>query len=448
MKKKSLLLTLMLMFICTGASISLIPDTVQAAITDHLAAIEIWVEYDNGKPNLTGDEDYNIGLCFDADATMVKISFLTPAGNSYEFEAGIVEEGRGDGWFYSGREPDSENTMGYEWCYEREFNDSASLDDFGDGTYTVTMHYGDGSTEQTTACFGVPGTCNPIVQPTEVPVITSIPSDGEVSSPVTFKWHPCSGPPLTDTWFEISDMDYNELVEEGYDGCTVDSYGPINLDNGLYEVDLGFESWYESTNSDGINIGAGKGIETDYYITVGDVLEDSDCDGIADSEDNCPDTWNSEQLDADGDGIGDVCDLETPGCGGCGEPACEKSLTDMIEELLTHYYWNILVRAPDSGGLDFWTDEIMTLNCLGGDIKEGFISFAQFFFNSQEYIDRNRTDEEYVTDLYHTFFIREPDSGGFDYWTGQLAMGVSRSAVLDHFAYSTEFNDFMNEIFD
>jgi hypothetical protein len=49
---------------------------------------------------------------------------------------------------------------------------------------------------------------------------------------------------------------------------------------------------------------------------------DGDGDGIPDSQDNCPNTCNRQQLDADGDGLGDVCD-STPGCGGCGTPACE-----------------------------------------------------------------------------------------------------------------------------
>jgi hypothetical protein len=49
---------------------------------------------------------------------------------------------------------------------------------------------------------------------------------------------------------------------------------------------------------------------------------DADNDGIADNVDNCPSACNSQQLDADGDGAGDVCDT-TPGCGGCGQAACE-----------------------------------------------------------------------------------------------------------------------------
>jgi hypothetical protein len=51
---------------------------------------------------------------------------------------------------------------------------------------------------------------------------------------------------------------------------------------------------------------------------------ESDNDLIIDSVDNCPSICNTNQLDADGDGIGDVCDTE-PGCGGCGQSACEIS---------------------------------------------------------------------------------------------------------------------------
>ena len=50
---------------------------------------------------------------------------------------------------------------------------------------------------------------------------------------------------------------------------------------------------------------------------------DRDGDGVPDAIDNCPDNCNTMQLDADRDGIGDVCDPK-PGCGKGKKPACEN----------------------------------------------------------------------------------------------------------------------------
>jgi hypothetical protein len=53
--------------------------------------------------------------------------------------------------------------------------------------------------------------------------------------------------------------------------------------------------------------------------------QDSDGDGVPDSQDNCPDEPNADQADADGDGFGDACegcpqdpDKSVPGTCGCG----------------------------------------------------------------------------------------------------------------------------------
>ncbi len=40
-------------------------------------------------------------------------------------------------------------------------------------------------------------------------------------------------------------------------------------------------------------------------------LTDTDCDGAADAQDNCPAVFNPYQADSDGDGIGDACDIDS-----------------------------------------------------------------------------------------------------------------------------------------
>ncbi len=46
---------------------------------------------------------------------------------------------------------------------------------------------------------------------------------------------------------------------------------------------------------------------------VGDACTDGDGDGVTDSEDNCPATYNPDQEDLDEDGVGDLCDEDADG---------------------------------------------------------------------------------------------------------------------------------------
>jgi hypothetical protein len=115
--------------------------------------------------------------------------------------------------------------------------------------------------------------------------------------------------------------------------------------------------------------------------------------------------------------------------------------------LVTHYYRSILGRAPDAGGKAFWESEATRMRGLGADVNETWYAMATAFYFSPEYAAFNRDDSGFVTDLYQTFFNRAPDAGGLAFWTAQISAGVPREVVLTSFMFSSEFTAFAQSIF-
>ncbi len=66
------------------------------------------------------------------------------------------------------------------------------------------------------------------------------------------------------------------------------------------------------TISDG---NGGSATQTITFVVSNPIPTDTDSDGVPDSSDNCPTVANGDQGDMDGDGIGDVCDLDKDGDG-------------------------------------------------------------------------------------------------------------------------------------
>ena len=103
-----------------------------------------------------------------------------------------------------------------------------------------------------------------------------------------------------------------------------------------------------------------------------------------------------------------------------------------ISNFVTQFYESFLSRSPDSEGLDKWVNDLSSGSKTGAEVVYGFVF-------SKEFKDRKLSNADFLTVLYRTFFDREPDSNGFNYWLNLLNEGKNREYILSGFTNSTEF---------
>jgi hypothetical protein len=79
-----------------------------------------------------------------------------------------------------------------------------------------------------------------------------------------------------------------------------------------------------------------------------------------------------------------------------------------------------------------WTNSLLTKVQTGADVATGFIF-------SNEFINKQTVNEEFLNILYKAFFDREADAGGWNLWIDELNSGTDRLEVLKGFINSNEF---------
>ena len=117
-------------------------------------------------------------------------------------------------------------------------------------------------------------------------------------------------------------------------------------------------------------------------------------------------------------------------------------------DVVMDFYRGGLARLPDDGGLAFWVQQFRTAQCQGaGPVYTMANSISSQFFNGQEYAGRNRTNAQFVGDLYNAFLRRGGDQGGVQFWINQLNTGaMTRDQVRFNFLNSPEFGNRVNAV--
>ena len=101
---------------------------------------------------------------------------------------------------------------------------------------------------------------------------------------------------------------------------------------------------------------------------------------------------------------------------------------------VTRLYQTALGRTPDEGGMKTWTEQLTKHTMTGAQV-------AANFFASAEYLGKNRSDKNFVEDLYVAMMDRGSDPDGMKTWTSQLVLGRSRCWVFKQFCDSAEFHN-------
>jgi len=114
----------------------------------------------------------------------------------------------------------------------------------------------------------------------------------------------------------------------------------------------------------------------------------------------------------------------------------EGGVADFVSRLYTY----VLEREADPNGLAGWTEALQNGDATGTEVAKGFIM-------SDEFLNKEMTNEEFVQILYRSFFGREAASNEVAAWVEYLNQGYRKSYIFAGFANSVEFGS-LCEVYD
>ena len=115
------------------------------------------------------------------------------------------------------------------------------------------------------------------------------------------------------------------------------------------------------------------------------------------------------------------------------------SATSTSDQFVQNFLQWGLGRAPNNSESSYWTDILRSAYPKGQtSMLMAMTEFGMTVFESAEYGARNRSNHDYVYDLYKTYLLRDPDTEGWNFWTDRCNT-YGREAVRQGFEESAEF---------
>ncbi len=115
----------------------------------------------------------------------------------------------------------------------------------------------------------------------------------------------------------------------------------------------------------------------------------------------------------------------------CGKTLYSSEVYPVVA-FVERMYTIVLGRAAEEQGLSDWSKRLMNKEIDGATLVDMFV-------NSDEFIARNTSDEEYIKILYRAVLGREADTAGLKMWENMLADGWTRDYIMEGLVLSTEF---------
>jgi RHS repeat-associated protein len=126
---------------------------------------------------------------------------------------------------------------------------------------------------------------------------------------------------------------------------------------------------------------------------------------------------------------------------GTPQPSCAPGQTLSVTQFIQDFYQSALARSPNSAEMQAWSAHLRQAYWQGKtQLIQAIAGMGRTLFQSQEYANRNRSDSDYVYDLYRAYLRRDPDPGGWSGWTNAVAQH-GRPAVHEAFPASIEFGN-------